>query len=195
MGRFCFLKSIINIFRTGVLKLIKSEKTNKVNLIKEEFEKNNGLIFVDHSNLKTEQSVAIRDRLYEAEATFMILKNTLASIAAKDTFKSMDLSSIFKGPTSAVINHKDLIATAKILKDIAKEFDILKLKGGIIEGEFVNADDINKLASLPSREILISQVLSGLISPIYMLVSVLNSLPQKLVLTLSAIQKEKEKIN
>ncbi|MDD5658683.1 MAG: 50S ribosomal protein L10 [Actinomycetota bacterium] len=175
--------------------MIKSEKTSKVNLIKEKFEKNNGLIFVDHSNLKTEQSVAIRNRLYEAEATFMILKNTLASIAVKDAFKSIDLSGIFKGPTSAVISHKDLIATAKILKDIAKEFDLLKLKGGIIEGEFVNADDINKLASLPSREILISQVLSGLISPIYMFVSVLNSLPKKLVLTLSAIQKEKEKIN
>ncbi|MCE5330388.1 50S ribosomal protein L10 [bacterium] len=175
--------------------MIKSEKTNKVNLIKEEFENNNGLIFADHSNLKSDQSVLIRDRLYEIEATLMILKNTLASIAASDSFKDMDLSGIFKGPTSVIVSHKDLIATAKVLKDIAKEFDILKLKGGIIEGKFVNADDVNKLASLPSREVLISQVVSGLISPIYMLVSVLNNLPQKLVLTLSAIQKEKEKIN
>ncbi len=83
----------------------------------------------------------------------------------------------------------------KKLINLSFEFDILKLKGGIIEGEFVNTGDVNKLASLPSREVLISQLVSGLISPIYMLVSVLNNLPQKLVLTLSAIQKEKEKIN
>jgi len=175
--------------------LIKSEKTNKVNLVKEEFANNNGLIFADHSNLKSDQSVLIRDRLYEVEATLMILKNTLASIAASDSFKDMDLSGIFKGPTSVIVSHKDLIATAKILKDIAREFDILKLKGGIIEGKFVSADDVNKLASLPPREILISQLVSTLASPMYMLVSVLNNLPQKLVLTLSAVQKEKEKIN
>ncbi|MHB1252804.1 MAG: 50S ribosomal protein L10 [Candidatus Humimicrobiaceae bacterium] len=175
--------------------MIKSEKSNKVSTIKEEFVNNNGLFFADHSNIKTSQSVIIRDRLYEAEATLMILKNTLASIAASEAFKDMELSDIFKGPTSVIASHKDLIATAKVLKEIIREFDVLKLKGAIIDGRLVSASDAAMLANLPSKEVLISQVISGIASPIYMLVSVLNNLPQKLVMTLSAIQKEKEKIN
>jgi len=175
--------------------LIKSEKTNKVSAIKEEFANNNGLFFADHSNIKTSQSVIIRDRLYEAEATMMILKNTLASIAASEAFKDIELGNILKGPTSVIASHKDLVATAKILKEIIREFDVLKLKGAIIDGRLVSASDATMLANLPSKEVLISQVISGIASPIYMLVSVLNNLPQKLVMTLSAIQKEKEKVN
>ena len=175
--------------------MIKSEKTNKVSIIKDEFANNNGLFFADHSNIKTSQSMVIRDRLYEAEATLMILKNTLASIAASEAFKDIELGSILKGPTSVIASHKDLIATAKILKEIIREFDVLKLKGAIIDGKLVSASDAAMLANLPSKEVLISQVISGIASPIYMLVSVLNNLPQKLVMTLSAIQKEKEKAN
>jgi len=175
--------------------LIKSEKTNKVSAIKEEFANNNGLFFADHSNIKTSQSVIIRDRLYEAEATLMILKNTLASIAASEAFKDIELGNILKGPTSVIASHKDMIATAKVLKEIIREFDVLKLKGAIIDGRLVSASDATMLANLPSKEVLISQVISGIASPIYMLVSVLNNLPQKLVMTLSAIQKEKEKVN
>jgi large subunit ribosomal protein L10 len=175
--------------------LLKSEKSNKVSEIKEEFLNNKGLFFADHSNIKTSQSVVIRDRLYDAEATLMILKNTLASMAAAEAFKDIDLADIFKGPTSVIASHKDMIATAKIIKDIIKEFDVLKLKGGIIDGKFISASDATMLANLPSKEVLISQVISAIASPMYMLVSVLNNLPQKLVMTLSAIQKEKEKVN
>jgi len=175
--------------------LIKSEKSDKVSAIKEEFLNNKGLFFADHSNIKTSQSVIIRDRLYDVDATLVIFKNTLASIAASETFKDMDLGDIFKGPTSVIASHSDLIATAKILKEIIREFSVLKLKGGIIDGKFISASDAVMLANLPSKEVLISQVITGIASPIYMLVSVLNNLPQKLVMTLSAIQKEKEKIN
>lgn len=175
--------------------MIKSEKLNKVNSIKEEFLNNNGLFFTDHSNIKSDQSVVIRDKLYEVDATLMILKNTLASIAASESFKDLDLSDVFKGPTSIIASHKDLIATAKVLKDIIKEYDLLKIKAGIIDGKLVSVSEINMLADLPSREILISQVVSAVASPLSMLVNVLNNLPQKLVMILSAIQKEKEKAN
>ncbi|MCL4377623.1 MAG: 50S ribosomal protein L10 [Actinobacteria bacterium] len=171
--------------------MIKSEKLNKVNSIKEEFLNNNGLFFTDHSNIKSDQSVVIRDKLYEVDATLMILKNTLASIAASESFKDLDLSNVFKGPTSVIVSHKDLIATAKVLKDIIKEYDLLKIKAGIIDGKLVSANEINMLANLPSREILISQVVCAIAGPLSMLVNVLNNLPQKLVMTLSAIQKEK----
>ena len=104
----------------------------------------------------------------------------------------MDFSQILMGP-SIVVSHEDIISTAKVLKELIKEFEVLKIKGGIIDGKLVDADTVNKLASLPSREILISQFMFNLASPIYTLVNVLNNLPKKLVMTLAAIQKEKKK--
>jgi len=172
--------------------LIKSEKNNKVSEIKEDFKNNTGLIFADQSKMKSEQSAAIRDRLYEVDATLKITKNTLASIAASEVYKEIDLSDIFKGPTSIVISHKDIIAAAKVVKDVGKEMDVLKIKAGIVEGKLINAADVMRLANLPSREVLITQIVAAIASPLYKLVSVLNNLPQKLVLALSAVKEQKE---
>jgi len=170
--------------------LIKEDKELKVEILEKDFSDNMGLIFADHSNLNSEQSMSIREKLDNIDATLRIVKNTLVNIAAKKYFKDMDLSEIFKGHTSIIVSHKYIISTAKVLKDIIKDFDVLKIKAGIVEGKLVSAADVEKLASLPSRDILLAQVLSGMISPIFALVSLLNNLPQKLVMTLSAIQKE-----
>jgi large subunit ribosomal protein L10 len=172
--------------------LIKKEKELKVDILKKDFSENAGLIFADHSNMKSEQSTIIREKLDNIDATLRIVKNTLATLAANECFKDIDLTEIFKGHTSIVISHKDIISTAKVLKDIAREYDILKIKAGIIDGRLINSQDVETLAGLPSREVLLTKVASGLLSPIYALVSLLNNLPQKLVMTLAAIQKNKE---
>jgi large subunit ribosomal protein L10 len=175
--------------------LIKKEKEKKVDILKNDFSNNAGVIFADYSSLKSEQSMIIRNKLYETNSTFKIIKNTLAELALKESYLDMDFSQILMGPTSIVVSHEDIISTAKVLKELIKEFEVLKIKGGIIDGKLVDADTVNKLASLPSREILISQFMFNLASPIYTLVNVLNNLPKKLVMTLAAIQKEKEKVN
>ncbi len=172
--------------------MIKKEKELKVDILKQDFSENAGLIFADHSNMKSEQSMIIREKLDDIDATLRIVKNTLASIAANEYFKDMDLAEIFKGHTSIIVSHKDVISTAKVLKDIIKEYDVLKIKAGIIDGRLISSQDVERIASLPSREVLLAQIASGLISPIFALVSLLNNLPQKLVMTLAAIQKEKE---
>ena len=172
--------------------MIKKEKELKVDLLKKDFSDNAGLIFADHSNMKSEQSMIIREKLDNIDATLRIVKNTLATLAAGEYFKEIDLTGILKGHTSIIVSHKDVISTAKALKDIIKEFDVLKIKAGIIDGKLIGSEDVEKLASIPSREVLLAQIASGLISPIFALVSLLNNLPQKLVMTLAAIQKEKE---
>lgn len=175
--------------------MIKREKEKKVDILKDDFSNNAGVIFTDYSSLKSDQSMVIRDKLYEANSTFKIVKNTLAELALKENYSNMDFSKILMGPTSIVLSHEDIISTAKVLKELIKEFEVLKIKGGIIDGKLVDADTINKLASLPPREMLISQLIFALASPIYMLVNILNNLPKQLVMTLAAIQKEKEKVN
>ncbi|MDD3520521.1 MAG: 50S ribosomal protein L10 [Actinomycetota bacterium] len=172
--------------------MIKKEKELKVDILKKDFSDNEGLIFADHSNMKSEQSMAIREKLDDIDANLRIVKNTLAALVAGEYFKGIDFTEIFKGHTSVIVSHKDVISTAKALKDIIKEFDILKIKAGIIDGKLISSEDVDKLASLPSREVLLAQIASGLLSPIFALVNLLNNLPQKLVMTLAAIKKEKE---
>lgn len=172
--------------------MIKKEKELKVDILKKDFSDNAGLIFADHSNMKSEQSTVIRGKLDDIDATLMIVKNTLGQLAADECFKDLDLTEVFKGHTSIIISHKDMIATAKTLKDIIKEFDVLKVKAAILEGRLIGPQDVDKLASLPSKEVLLAQIASGLLGPVFALVSLLNNLPQKLVMTLAAIQKEKE---
>ena len=172
--------------------MIKKEKELKVDILKKDFTDNAGIIFADHSNLKSEQSTIIRGKLDDINATLTIVKNTLAQLAAEECFKDLDLSEVLTGHTSIIVSHDDMIATAKALKNIIKEFDVLKVKAAILEGRLIGSQDVDRLASLPSREILLTQIASGLLSPIFALVSLLNNLPQKLVMTLAAIQKEKE---
>ncbi len=172
--------------------MIKKEKEIKVDILKKDFNDNAGIIFADHSNMKSEQSTIIRGKLDDIDATLMIVKNTLAQMAADECFKDLDLSEIFKGHTSIIVSHDDMIATAKTLKDIIKEFNVLKIKAAILEGRLISSQDVDRLANLPSKEVLLAQIASGLMSPIFALVSLLNNLPQKLVMTLAAIQKEKE---
>ena len=172
--------------------MIKKEKELKVDLLKKDFSTNEGLIFADHSNMKSEQSMIIRGKFDEIEATLKIVKNSLANLAASECFENMDFTEILKGHTSIIISYKDMIATAKVLKNIIKEFDVLKVKAGILDGRLISAEEVDKLANLPSREVLLTQLAFGLISPMSALVNLLNNLPQKLVMTLAAIKKEKE---
>lgn len=171
--------------------MAREEKINKVDELKEIFKKSYGLIFTDHSGLKAEEAVAVRDRLVEANAYLKIIKNTLAFIAAKDVFKDLNLEDVLKGPTSIVVSGEDIISTAKIIEEFSKELDALKIKAGIFEKRLLSAEEVNKFASLPPREVLLANLVVSIKSPMVKLVNVLGALPRDLVSVLNAIREKK----
>ena len=175
------------------LKLIKKDKIEKVASIKALFESNTSLIFTDHSRLSVEQAVMVRDKLAEMDATLLILKNTLALLAASDTFKDLKLSELISGPTSVIASSGDISAITKELQKFIKQFDVLNIKGGILEGSLLAVDEVEAIASLPSKEVLIGKTVFAIGSPIFKLVSVLNALIVNTVLLLNAIAEQKEK--
>jgi len=146
--------------------LAKKEKIDEVNELREIFKSDCGLIFTDHSGLKAEDAVRVRDRLIEINSYLKIIKNTLALIAAEDVFKDINIKEILKGPTSIVVSSKDIISTAKVISDFSEELDALKIKAGILENKLLSSEEMEKLAKLPSRELLLASLMISIKSPI-----------------------------
>ncbi len=172
----------------------KQEKIDEVSKIKELFEKNNGLIFTDHSGLKAGDAVIVRDKLVGMDSYLRIIKNTLALIAARDVFGDIKFDEILNGPTSVVVCQKDFAATAKAIAGFSKKLEALKIKAAIMDGIFLDSAKVKRIADLPSREVLLANLARTVNAPIYQLVNILGGFPRNLVLALNAV-KEKKEIN
>lgn len=121
-------------------------------------------VVADYRGLNVSQVTELRKQLREAGIDFQVLKNTLvrrATAAAELT----ELDGILTGPTAIAFGGEDAVAPAKILSDFAKKNEALKIKGGVVEGRVVDIDQISALANLPSREGLLSMLLSVLQAP------------------------------
>ncbi|MFC5401615.1 50S ribosomal protein L10 [Cohnella soli] len=139
-------------------------KQEEVNVIATKLRESSSAIIADYRGLNVAQVTLLRKQMREAGIEFQVLKNSLVSRAAASVELS-DLDAILTGPT-AVAFGKDVVAPAKILSDFAKKNDALQVKGGIVEGRFVDAAQVKALADLPSREGLLSMLLSVLQAPV-----------------------------
>lgn len=121
-------------------------------------------VVADYRGLNVAQVTELRKQLREANVEFQVLKNSLVRRATANAELS-ELDAVLAGPTAIAFSKEDAVAPAKILADFAKKNDALKLKGGVIEGQVFNADQIKALAELPSRDGLLSMLLSVLQAP------------------------------
>ncbi|AHV99233.1 50S ribosomal protein L10 [Paenibacillus sabinae] len=121
-------------------------------------------VVADYRGLNVAQVTELRKQLREAGVEFQVLKNTLLRRATAAAELS-ELDEVLTGPTAIAFSENDAVAPAKILNDFAKKNDALKLKGGVVEGKVVSESQIKALAELPSREGLLSMLLSVLQAP------------------------------
>ena len=121
-------------------------------------------VIADYRGLNVKQVTELRKQLREANIEFQVLKNSLVRRATASA-ELTELDAVLAGPTAIAFSKEDAVAPAKILADFAKKNDALKLKGGVVEGQVFNADQIKALADLPSREGLLSMLLSVLQAP------------------------------
>ena len=136
------------------------------------------VVLVDHRGLTVEQDTRLRKELREAGITYKVYKNTMMNFAFKGTdFESM--SSLLEGPNAIAISKEDATAPARILAKFAKTADALELKAGVVEGTFYDAAGIKAIASVPSREELLSKFLGSIQSPITNLARVLNQIAEQ----------------
>ncbi|BBI36051.1 50S ribosomal protein L10 [Cohnella abietis] len=139
-------------------------KEQEVEVIATKLRESNCTVIADYRGLNVAQVTQLRKQLREAGIEFQVLKNSLVSRAAANV-ELNELESILTGPT-AIAFGKDVVAPAKIISDFARKNDALKVKGGVVEGRFVDAAQVKALAELPSRDGLLSMLLSVLQAPV-----------------------------
>lgn len=140
-------------------------KQEAVDVVTSKLRESATTVVADYRGLNVAQVTELRKQLREAGVEFQVLKNTLVRRATAAAELS-ELDEVLTGPTAIAFSVEDAIAPAKILNDFAKKNDALKVKGGVVEGRVVGADQIKALAELPSREGLLSMLLSVLQAPV-----------------------------
>ena len=167
------------------------QNTERLEVIKHDLEDIQAVWVVDYRGLTVKESEELRNSIREAGATMKVHKNTLVRLALKE----MDMSSldeILSGPSAFVFAAGDPVASAKALKDFAKKNENLVIKGGIMDGAFVDAEAVEKIAALPSREELIAKLLGSLQNPMVKTVRVLNGPMEAFARCVSQIAEQKD---
>jgi len=166
------------------------DKVAKVQWLAELLKESTVTVLADYTGLNVEAMTVLRAACRESNVELRVLKNTLGRLASEQIGLS-ELTEFQDGPTAYAFSD-DVVAPAKTLREFAKTYPQLRLKGGVLEGNVISADQVTSLATLPSREVLLSQMLAGLQGPISGLVNVLNGNIRGLAQVLAAIRDQKE---
>ena len=169
-------------------KKILDEKKKAVVALADELKNANVGILVDYEGISVADDTKLRKEMRDGGDSYKVVKNTLLKRALADAGVE-GLDSLLEGAT-AIATSADYVSAAKVLAGYAKDNDTFKIKGGFLDGAAVDAASIDSLAKLPSKEVLVAQVLSGLNAPITGLVTVLNGTIKGLVVALNAIAEK-----
>ena len=136
------------------------------------------VVVVDYRGITVEQDTQLRKAMREAGITYKVYKNTMMNFAFKGTeFES--LAPVLEGPSAIAISKDDATAPARVIAKFAKDAPALEIKAGVVEGTFYDASGMQAVATIPSRDELLSKLLGSLQSPITNLARVLNQIAEK----------------
>lgn len=169
----------------------KQEKTAKVEQLTVNVKESSAMLLADFRGITVAQARELRTTMSEAGGKYEVVKNTLM-IRAAEAAGADELKGLLEGPTAITFCGEDAVGPAKILVKYAKEFKPLEIKGGILDGRVIDADKIKFLASLPSKEVIMAQMLGIFQSPARGLVTVLAGNMQGLVNVLNKVKEQKE---
>jgi large subunit ribosomal protein L10 len=160
--------------------MLKEQKEQVVAELVERLKASDTLFVADYRGLDMPAIDEVRTELLKHGARFSVVKNTLTKRAAEEAGVP-DLVELLDGPTAiAFVGDGDMVAVAKTLSDSAKQTKILALKGGILEGKPMTAEEIQRLAALPSAELLRGQVLGAIVAPLTAIAGLVNAPLQNL---------------
>lgn len=170
--------------------MARPEKEAAVAEVKDRFQRAKVVVLTDYRGLKVAEMTELRRKLREAGVEYKVIKNTLATRAAREADLA-ELETYLTGPTAMAFGYEDPAVPAKILATFAKEHKNLQLKAGIFEGKALDQNQVKTLADLPSREQLLAMVAGMLQAPMRGLVTVLSGPMRNLVYGLEALRKKK----
>ena len=166
----------------------REQKAQVIEEVAGAIQESNAVFAVDYRGISVPQAAELRTALRGADSTFTIVKNTLAERAA-DQAGADGLKELLQGPTAMTFVRGDAAAAAKALRDFRRGTGgtLLEFKGGWMNGQPLTPEDVDAIAQLPSREVLIGRLVGLIASPLSGLVTALNNLPAGLARQLQAI--------
>lgn len=153
-------------------------KEARVAEIKEKLEKAQSVVLASYQGLTVEEDTELRKSLREAGVEYKVYKNTLVTLAAKELGLE-GIEEYLEGPVSMAFGYEDATAPARVLNDFAKSHKKLELKAGVVEGQIYDKEMITKIASIPSKEVLIAKLLGSIKSPLSNLAYLLSAIKDK----------------
>jgi len=167
------------------LAISKEKKQELVKSYAEEFSRSQAAILTDYRGLPVAELNQLRNKMREVGSGYHVVKNRLVKLALREAGLPVP-EELLQGPTAIGFCYEDAVAPAKVLTEYTKESKMLTIKGGILGERVIDAQAISSLADLPPRDVLLTQLLSGIQSPIAGLVNVLSSTLRGLVTVLKA---------
>jgi large subunit ribosomal protein L10 len=171
--------------------LNRDEKATIVSELNESFSRAKFAVVADYCGLKVSELQAIRKELRDCDSEIRIAKNTLLRRAVADT-DNASLVDDFTGTTAVVLSYADPVAPAKVVAKFAEDKDKFTIRSAALEGEKLDVDGVVALSKLPSKEVLLGQLLSVMNSIPTGLVQVLSGVPRTFVYALQAVKDQKE---
>jgi len=173
--------------------MARPEKETAVAEIAEILKDATSVFVTDYKGLSVERITDLRSKCRESKVSYMVVKNTLARIAAKEAGFD-EMVDYLKGPSAIAFSYDDPSAPARIISEFAKKDkdNLPEIKMTIFEGQFYGPEKVEHIASLPTKTELISMLLGGFNAPLQGFVGTLHGLLSKTVRTLAAIQEKKE---
>src|SRR3954447_22044130 len=167
----------------------RDQKAAAIAEIAQNIEESEAVFAVDYRGISVPQAAELRTKLREADTRFSVVKNTLTERAA-DQADAEALKALLEGPTALAFVRGDAAAAAKAIADYARATELLPFKGGLMNGEALDPDQIKAIARLPSREVLYGQLVGVIAHPISGLARMLNQLIGGLAIALGQIQEQ-----
>jgi large subunit ribosomal protein L10 len=154
------------------------QKQAIIDEIKDKFERAESAVVIDYMGITVAQADAMRKKLREADVDYTVYKNTLVkrAIAGTDYEK---MAEVLEGPSAFAFSYGDATAPARVLNEAIKEFKKMEFKGGFVEGEYYDKNELVQVADIPSRDVLISKFMGSIQSPIANFARVVKQIAEK----------------
>lgn len=165
-------------------------KENAVASLREKMQNNSTVLLLDYKGITVNEDTAFRRSLREAGAEYLVTKNTFIRRAAND--EGITVLDEFLEGTTSIAFCDDPVSLAKAVNDFAKDHKAIKVKAGVLDGKLLPAEQVASLAKLPSREVLLAQVVGGMQAPLTGFAGALQGLLRNLVYVLDQVRGQKE---
>lgn len=169
----------------------KEDKATTITNLRSKLSRAQSMVLANYRGLTVAQMTDLRRKARDIGVELRVVKNTLTSRAAGEIGAS-DLDVHLKGPTAIAFGYSDPVAPARLMVDFARTARVVELKGGYVEGRVLSPQEVRALAILPSREVLLSQVLAAMMGPMSNMASVLLAPLRGIAAVTDELRKQRE---